>query len=92
MRFLDPVCPADNASARAAAVVFSRWEPDARTEIRSLDTLEALVRLKDSGFWVAHRRKSIQNFLDWTQSLPIYEMIYADLDEATAFVKKLLPL
>jgi hypothetical protein len=50
----------------------------------------AIVRLKESGFWVAHDRYRIQDFLDWIQSLPVYEMIYSDLDEATAFIKTLL--
>jgi len=90
VRFLHPTRAAHHTSARAAAIVFSRWAPHATTAISSLDSFEVLVRLNDSSFWVAHDRDSIQAFLDWIQSLPSYEMLYSDLDEAVAFIAKLV--
>jgi len=91
VRFLHPTAPSHNTSASAIAIVFSRWEPGATTTIQPLDAADTIMRLTETGFWVAPERQSIQIFLDWIQSLPSYEMIYSDLDEATAFVKTLLP-
>jgi hypothetical protein len=76
--------------APACAIVFSRWEAATVSSITPLTSFDALVRLKDSGFWLAHDRNSIRTFLDWLQQLPIYEMVYSDVDEAAAFVKELL--
>ncbi len=90
VRFLPPICPPHDAKAHPAAIVFSQWQAGAGTTITTLDHFDALVRLKDSGFWVAHDRDAIQSFLDWLQSLPVYEMVYSDLDEAVAFIRKLV--
>ncbi len=90
VKFLHPIHSAHSGSASAVAIVFSEWQPDAATTITSLDSFEAIVRLKESGFWAAHDRESIQTFLNWIESLPIYQMIYSGLDEAAAFVKELL--
>lgn len=91
VRFLHPLCPSHHDRARAEAIVFSRWQANASTTVRPLDSFQALIRLKTSGFWVAHDRQIIQTFLDWLQSLPIYELIYSDLDEAVASIRDLLP-
>jgi len=90
VKFVQPSGQIGNSSAQACAIVFSRWEADAITSISALTSFDALVRLKDSGFWVAHDRDSIQKFLDWLQRLPIYEMVYSDVDEAAASVQELL--
>lgn len=73
-----------------ASIVFSRWQPDAATSLTPLDSFEGLLRLKDSGFWIAHDRASIQSFLDWLQRLPIYELIYSDVVEAVVIAQRLL--
>jgi hypothetical protein len=90
VRFLHPAFPPQNRNAVAAALVFSRWEAGAGTAIEPLGAAETLMRLNESGFWVEHDRGSIQSVLDWIQSLPSYEMIYSDLDDAVAFVRTLL--
>jgi hypothetical protein len=90
VRFLHPICPPHDTKAQPVAIVFSHWQAGASTSISSLDSFEALIRLKESGFWVAHDRAIIQSFLDWLQSLPIYKMIYSNLDEAVAFVRSLV--
>ena len=90
VRFLQPTGQSDLASAQACAIVFSRWQASAQTTITSLNAFDALIRLKDSGFWLARDRESIQEFLDFLQRLPIYEMTYSDIDEAVAFVKQLV--
>ena len=90
VKFLPPALPAEADSARGVAIVFSRWERDAKTSVASLNSFEALIRLKDSGFWVAPDRESIQQFLNWIESVPTYQMVYSDVDEAAAFVKDLL--
>lgn len=88
VRFLHPTGQLDGAKARACAIVFSRWEPDAQLSINTLNALETLVRFKDSGFWLAHDRPSIQNFLDWLAGLPAYEMTYSDVDEAVDAIRR----
>jgi hypothetical protein len=90
VKFLQPSGAVSNSAAQACAIVFSGWEPDAMTSISRLTSFDALVRLKESGFWLAHDRQSIQKFLDWLQQLPIYEMLYSDVDEAVGSVKELL--
>jgi hypothetical protein len=90
VKFLTPEGLAAGLDSHACAIVFSSWEPGRETTVTSLDHFEALVRLKQSGFWVAHDRLSIEKFLKWLQSLPVYEMIYSDVDEAAAFVQDLL--
>jgi hypothetical protein len=76
--------------ARPAAIVFSQWNENGGTDIESVDPFDALVRLTNSGFWVAHDRSNIASFLNLLLSLPIYQMSYSSLDEATEFVKHLL--
>jgi hypothetical protein len=71
-------------------MVFSEWRETGGTAIEELDPFSALVRLRNSGFWVTHDRSSISSFLDWLLSLPIYQMSYSDLDEAAEFTKELL--
>ena len=65
VKFLPPKIQSDVAAAQACAIVFSRWEASAETTITSLNTFDALIRLKDSGFWLARDRESIQKFLDF---------------------------
>lgn len=90
VKFLLPDRQVANSVAPGCAIVFSRWEADAKTRADSLTTFDALVRLKDSGFWLAHDRESIRNFLAWIQQLPVLELVYSDVDEAAVFLKSLL--
>ena len=89
IRFIYPSIT--QTSAATSAIVFTRYEPDAALSIQPLSTMEALIRLKESGFWVEHKRESIQTFLVWIESLPCYEMTYADVDAARQFILSLLP-
>lgn len=90
VKFLQPGGDFSGSVARASAIAFSRWEAGATTRLKPLTTFEALVRLKESGFWLAHDRRDIQKFLDWLQALPIYDMVYSDVDEAATAIKRLL--
>ncbi len=90
VRFVAPRNPNHTTPAKVSAIVFSRFQPGAGTGIERLDTLETLVRLKESGFWVKHSKESIARFLDWLESLPCYTLTYSDLDEAIATVRTLL--
>jgi hypothetical protein len=87
---LEPLEALHDRTAAPVAIVFSRWTPDVNTTVTRLGCLETLLRLEDSGLWVEHERASIQKFLDLIQSLPRFELIYSDVEEATAFVKSLL--
>ena len=90
VKFLQPGRQVANSVAQGCAVVFSQWEADAKTRSKSLTTFDALVRLKDSGFWLAHDRDSIKNFLAWLQQLPVFELVYSDVDDAVIFLKDVL--
>jgi len=88
VRFLPP--GAEGEPVPAAALVFPRYDPASATSITRLDTLDALIRLKESGFWVEHTRKSIRTFVDWVESLPCYHIVYSNVEDAVAFVRTIL--
>jgi hypothetical protein len=91
VRFLPPLGgQQDDGSALAAAIVFARFDRSAPGEISRLDTLQTLLRLQESGFWVAHDRRSIRGFLEWLQSTPSYSLSYSDVDRAALIVRELL--
>jgi len=89
VRFLPPM-PSTSASASVLALIFIRLDTSGPATLRKLETFESLLRLQQSGFWVAHDRSSIQTFLDWIRLLPSYELAYSDLDEATRLVRQVL--
>ena len=91
VRFLRPIAAQrDNAAARPAAIVFPRFQPDGANEISPLDTLQTLLRLQESGFWVAHDEQSIRAFLEWLQTTASFSMSYSDVDQAAAIVRRLV--
>ncbi len=88
VRFLPPA--AEGEPVPAAALVFPLYDPDSATSITRLDTLDALIRLKESGFWVEHTRESIRTFIDWVESLPCYHIVYSNVEDAVTFVRTIL--
>jgi hypothetical protein len=51
---------------------------------------EALMALRQGGFWVAHDRESIAEFLAWIGQLDTYRLTYSLLDQASDTVRGLL--
>jgi hypothetical protein len=47
----------------AVALVFPRYVDGAAFSVTELDPLEALVELKESGFWLAQARENIRRFM-----------------------------
>jgi hypothetical protein len=90
VKFLQPGRQVADSVAQGCAIVFSKWEADAKTGSKSLTTFDALVRLKGSGFWLAHDRESIRIFIEWLQRLPVFELVYSDVDDAVIFLKDIL--
>jgi hypothetical protein len=90
VRFLYP--SPHNMPARAVAIVFTAYQQQAAFSIRRLNTLETLLGLQQSGFWVDPQRESIQAFLDWLQSIPSYELTYDDVDLASEFIEAFVGL
>jgi hypothetical protein len=90
VRFLQPGSDIGQPAAQPCAIILSQWEAGATTRVEPLTAFDALVRLKDTGFWLAHDRSSIQQFLAWLHGLPIFGMVYSNVDEAAAFVKSRL--
>ena len=91
VRFLPPVrTKADEQCGQVAAIVFVQFDPDAATEVSSLDALQTLLRLRESGFWVAHDQQSIRAFLAWIQSTASFAMSYSDVDQAAAIIHRLV--
>jgi len=90
VRFLHPECADHTLSGQTAAIVFSSYQAGAKTGLLPFSTLETLLGLQESGFWVPHDRSSIQSFLDWIHSVPAYSLTYSDVDEAATVVTDLL--
>jgi hypothetical protein len=90
VRFLAPPAGKPSSGVPAKCLLFIEFRPGAVTTLERLTPFESLLRLQKSGFWVAHDRDSIAAFLSWIQSIPAYQAIYSDLDEATALVYRLL--
>jgi hypothetical protein len=90
VRFLAPLDNDLSSGVPAKCLLFIRFELGAATSLEPLTAFESLLRLQKSGFWVAHDRDSIAAFLSWLQSIPAYQAVYSDLDEATTLVHRLL--
>jgi hypothetical protein len=91
VRFLAPLGMKDESPcAQVGAIVFARFTPDAANEITALDPLHTLLRLQESGFWVAHDEQSIGAFLAWMESTPSFTLRYSDVDEAASMIRRLI--
>ncbi len=91
VRFLHPVgTKQDGHCEEVGVIVFVRYDRDAANEISSLDPLQALLRLQESGFWVAHDEQSIGAFLAWLQSTPSFTLNYSNVDEAASIIRRLV--
>jgi len=90
VRFLSPVGMKQDHCEQVGAIVFARFQPDAANEISALDPLQTLLRLQESGFWVAHDEQSIRAFLAWIQSTPSFTLGYSDVDEAASIIRRLI--
>jgi hypothetical protein len=90
VRFLAPPENALGSGVPAKCLLFIEYRRGAVTSLEPLTAFESLLRLQKSGFWVPHDRDSIAVFLSWIQSIPAYQAVYSDLDEATALVHRLL--
>ena len=91
VRFLHPAgMKLDGSCERVGAIAFVRFDPDAANQICKLDTLQALLRLQESGFWVAHDKQSIRAFLAWIQATPSFALTYSDVDQAAVTIHRLL--
>lgn len=88
VRFLYP--PVHQTSVPAAAMVFPSYQPGAEFSIQPLNTLQTLIHLKESGFWVEAKPESITVFVNWLESLRCYQMTYAEVDQAGHFITTLL--
>jgi len=91
VRFLPPSgMKQEGQCGQVGAIVFARFEPNAANEISAIDPLQTLLRLKESGFWVAHDEQSIRAFLAWIQSTPSFAMNYSDVDQAASIIQRLI--
>jgi hypothetical protein len=91
IRFLPPLgTKRDGQCGQVAAIVFSRFKTDAATELTAIDPLQTLLRLQESGFWVAHDERSIRAFLAWIQATPSFTLSYSDVDQAASIVRRLI--
>jgi hypothetical protein len=91
VRFLPPAGTKQHSHCeQVGAIVFARFEAQAANEINPLDPLQALLRLQESGFWVAHDEQSIRDFLAWIQYTPSFTLSYSDVDEAASIIGRLI--
>jgi len=91
VRFLPSNLPAKSSPAvTARALVFVDYRPSAPAKLERLRPFEALLALRQCGFWVEHDRGSIARFLDWIDRLDSYKLTYSLIDEASGVVSGLL--
>ena len=88
VRFFYP--PAKARAARVAAFVFPSYRPDSEFSIERLTTFDALIKLKESGFWLENTRTGTCAFIDMVETAECYAMLYSDTRDAAAFVRGLL--
>jgi hypothetical protein len=91
VRFLPSNLPANSSPAVVPkALVFVDYQPGASTRLQPLMRFEALMALRQGGFWVAHDRDSIAEFLAWIGQLDTYRLTYSLLDQASDTIRGLL--
>jgi hypothetical protein len=91
VRFLPPLgMQQDGHCGQVGAIVFARFKPDAANEISPLDHLQTLLRLQESGFWVAYDEQSIRAFLEWIKSTASFTLSYSDVDEAASIIRRIV--
>jgi hypothetical protein len=91
VRFLPSNLPANSSpAATPRALVFVDYRPSAPAELQRLRPFEALLALRQCGFWVEHDRASIAGFLGWIGRLDSYKLTYSLTDEACGVVSGLL--
>jgi hypothetical protein len=91
VRFLPSNLP-DNSSPAVIprALVFVDYRPGASSRLQPLKPFEALLALRECGFWVEHDRASIAGFLAWISRLDSYKLTYSLIDEAVGVVSGML--
>jgi hypothetical protein len=72
-------------------IVFPRYSPDARTELRSLGKAAALHRLLEQCLAVPAPldHAKVANLVNWIRDIPCYELPMSSLDEAVALIHQL---
>jgi Coenzyme PQQ synthesis protein D (PqqD) len=91
VRFLPSNLPANSSpAATARALVFVEYRPGASSTLQPLTPFDALLGLRQGGFWVEHDRESIAEFLSWIGRLDCYRLTYSRIDEASGIVDGLL--
>lgn len=91
VRFLAPILPDEPmAAAQPTAIIFAQFDPNGGNQTSALDKIQTLLRLQESGFWVAHDEQSIHAFLAWIQSTPSFTLTYSDVDQAAVTIHRLI--
>jgi hypothetical protein len=91
VRFLPSNLPRNSSpTARARALVFVDYRPGSHASLETLTPFEALLGLQRGGFWVEHRRDTIEAFLDWIGGLDCRKLTYSRIEEAREAIGGLL--
>lgn len=90
VRFLPTNLPPHSPSVPAKALFFVSYDPAASPALTPLTTFEALVLLRDTGFWVDPVRPTIAAFLDWLEALPKFRLPYPDFASACSQLQPFL--
>ena len=90
VRFLPSNLPANSSpTAVPKALVFVDYQPDAPATLQALTPFEALLGLRDGGFWVEHDQQSIAQFLAWIERLGCYKLTWSAIGQASDAVRGL---
>ncbi len=91
VRFLPSNLPSNSSpAATPRALVFVDYRPGASSALEPVTPFEALLGLRQCGFWVEHNHDRIAGFLGWIGLLDSYRLTYSRIDEAFGIVSGLL--
>lgn len=94
VRYLPPPEPfTDDDAVPVRQVVFPRYTPECRTELRVIGRIAALRRLMDEclSLPVALTRANVGDLISWIRQVDCYELRMASLPEAVSLVRMLTP-
>ncbi len=91
IRFLSPK-PMHDGRQKASHIVLPRYSSGSETILTPIGTTQALLRIKEAGYYVQDNMddKKFALIIDNLLSLPKYLLVYSDLEEAIIKIDELL--
>jgi len=79
----------ENFKARENVIVFPTYKPSGKTQLKSIDMIEALQRLQESQYHLYNPLDIdiVEKWLQFLSSSALYTLEYSDLKEASSILK-----